>query len=382
MGSCFSAGIKSESPLLYFVCFNGIRHLCSVWMLRKDEGVNHKFVIKSSRKVSSSIMPSTRTIGEILHSPNLKNFCYDELKEATNYFSIDYELGQGFSRCVFKRWIDDKHALKPYRLETGMVKSLSPKSCCSQQEWLAETQYLGQLSHPNLAKLIGYCLHEDHRLLVYEFIPNGNLENHLYGIGFHCQPLSWNLYMKIALGAARGLAFLHYEADVTYRDFKASKILLDSNYNAKLCEFGFAKDGSTHGKCNAFARFLGTAGYAAPEYISTGHVTTKCDVYSFGVVLLEILTGRQAICRNKPSEDQVAEFAKSLASECNISQVPNPAVLGKHSTNSTLKVAQLACQCVLTNPKLRPNMKEVVEVLEELHDYGKSNCPMNYAMQK
>ncbi|KAG8651279.1 hypothetical protein MANES_07G107900v8 [Manihot esculenta] len=354
MGLCFSAGIQSESAL----------HCC------------RNYMDKSSSKASSAIvpLPAQITRDEILESPNLKIFCFRELKEATGDFSQDNELRTGEFGCFFKGWVDE-HTLKAVRPETGMaiaVKVVCEKSCQGQQEWLAKIKYLGQLRHPNLVKLIGFCLEDDHWLLVYEFMLNGNLQNHLFRFGNHSQPLSWNLYMKIALGAAKGLAYLHNEADVTCRDFKASNILLDSNYNAKLCDFGLAKNGPTNGK--NFAGFLGTAGYIAPEYISTGHVTAKSNVYNFGVVLLEILSGRQSISIIKPSEGQdFVEWARNLASAGKFSHFMNNLdVLGQNSSDSFLKVAKLAFQCVSKEPNSRPTMKDVVEVLQELQDFSEN----------
>ncbi|KAJ9160017.1 hypothetical protein P3X46_025458 [Hevea brasiliensis] len=346
MWSCFSSGNKTQND----AHFGGI----------------------DMRKVSSATVPSIlQTNGGILQSPDLVSFGFSELKEATSNFNQDAVLGEDGFGLVFKGWID-KDSLRPARPETGMpiaVKRLNQKGVRGQQEWLAEIKYMGQLHHPNLVKLIGYCLEDDHRLLVYEFIPNGNLEDHLFGRNSHCQSLSWDIYMKVALGAAKGLAFLHSEADVIYRDFKTSNILLDMNYNAKLSDLGLAKDGPTGCNTHVSTRVLGTEGYAAPEYIRTGHLTAKSDVYSFGVVLLEVLSGRRAIDRNKPSGEQnLAWWARSTINKHKFSQVLNPAILGQYSITSVIKVAQLASQCVSEEPKSRPKMKDVVEILELLLD--------------
>ncbi|MBA0842159.1 hypothetical protein Goarm_002003, partial [Gossypium armourianum] len=251
----------------------------------------------SSSRVSSMSMP--RTEGEILQSSNLKSFNFSELRTATRNFRPDSVLGEGGFGCVFKGWIDE-NSLTAAKPGTGLViavKRLNQEGFQGHQEWLgsvvvilasylepslpspvtcyssstpAEINYLGQLHHPNLVKLIGYCLEDDHRLLVYEFMPKGSLENHLFRRNSYFQPLSWNLRMKVALGAAKGLAFLHSdEAKVIYRDFKTSNILLDSNYNAKLSDFGLAKDGPTGDKSHVSTRVMGTYGYAAPEYMAT-----------------------------------------------------------------------------------------------------------------
>ncbi|KDP46111.1 hypothetical protein JCGZ_06622 [Jatropha curcas] len=215
---------------------------------------------KSSSKVSSVTVPSTaQTKGHILNSPNLKRFNFSELKAATRDFGQDTVLASGATCTVFEGWIDCL-SLKPSGPDTGMpvaVKRLRDNR--GQQEWLSEIRYMGQLLHPNLVKLIGYCLEDDHRLLVYEFVPNGSLENRLFG----------------------------------------------------------------------------------------SHVSKKSDKYSFGIVLLEMLSGRRAIELDRQSE---------------------PIHLGEHSGSSALKVAQLAYECVSGEPKFRPDIKDVVKILENLQD--------------
>ncbi|KAI9389519.1 hypothetical protein POPTR_008G056400v4 [Populus trichocarpa] len=361
MGSCFSARVKAES----LPC-NGLN--------TKYAGRSGNDRSGSSSKVSSSTVPSTpRTQGEILQSSNLKSFSFNELKAATRNFRPDSVLGEGGFGCVFKGWIDE-HSLTAAKPGTGIViavKRLSQESFQGHQEWLAEINYLGQLYHPNLVKLIGYCLEDDHRLLVYEFMPKGSLENHLFRRASYFQPLSWNLRMKVALGAAEGLAYLHSDkAKVIYRDFKASNILLDSSYGAKLSDFGLAKDGPTGSKSHVSTRVMGTHGYAAPEYMATGHLTAKSDVYSFGVVLLEMLSGRRAIDKNRPSKEQyLVEWARPyLSSKRRIFQVMDARIQGQYSSSDALKAANLAIQCLSAEPRYRPNMEEVVKALEQLHN--------------
>ncbi|KAJ8647037.1 hypothetical protein MRB53_000060 [Persea americana] len=167
----------------------------------------------------------------------------------------DSLLGEGGFGYVFKGWIDEQ-TLAPARAGSGMViavKKLKPEGFQGHKEWLAEANYLGQLHHPNLVKLIGYCS---------EGGP---------------QPLSWAVRIKVAIGAARGLSFLHdSESQVIYRDVKASNILLDGEYNAKLSDFGLAKDGPTGDKTHVSTQVMGTHGYAAPEYIATG--SSMCHI--------------------------------------------------------------------------------------------------------
>eukprot|EP00262_Sarcandra_glabra_P004721 TRINITY_DN1594_c0_g1_i1.p1 TRINITY_DN1594_c0_g1~~TRINITY_DN1594_c0_g1_i1.p1 ORF type:complete len:436 (+),score=65.34 TRINITY_DN1594_c0_g1_i1:185-1492(+) len=366
MGNCWSARIKAESP------FNSV----------SSSGPNSKNVISkdesdasgSSSKIStSSVPPTPRSEGEILQSSNVKSFSLIELKNATRNFRPDSVLGEGGFGSVFKGWIDE-HTYAATRPGTGIViavKRLNQESFQGHREWLAEVNYLGQLYHPNLVKLIGYCLEDEHRLLVYEFMPRGSLENHLFRRGSYFQPLSWNLRMKVALGAAKGLAFLHSaETKVIYRDFKTSNVLLDSSYNAKLSDFGLAKDGPTGDKSHVSTRVMGTYGYAAPEYLATGHLTAKSDVYSFGVVLLEMLSGRRAVDKNRPSgEHNLVEWAKPyMIHKRKIFRVLDTRLDGQYSLDGAHKVASLALQCLSTEGKFRPNMDEVVAALEQLQD--------------
>ncbi|KAH9328789.1 hypothetical protein KI387_000897, partial [Taxus chinensis] len=225
-----------------------------------------------SNRTDSSNLSTTMSEGQILPSANLKAFTFNDLKSATRNFRPDSVLGEGGFGCVFKGWVDEQGftASKPGSGIVIAVKKLNQESLQGHKEWLTEVNYLGQLHHPNLVKLTGYCAEDDHRLLVYEFMSKGSLENHLFRRGSSYQPLSWAIRMKIATGAAKGLAFLHNaEKQVIYRDFKTSNILLDSHYNAKLSDFGLAKDGPTGDKTHVSTRVMGTYGYAAPKYVAT-----------------------------------------------------------------------------------------------------------------
>ncbi|KAF9601946.1 hypothetical protein IFM89_024280 [Coptis chinensis] len=208
--------------------------------------------------------------GQLLPSPNLIIFSFEELKKATDNFGSNIVMGEGRFGEVFKGWIDDKSDSKNGSGYFIAVKRFNTESFESFREWQAEVNLLGRISHPNLVKLLGYCWEEKELLLIYEFMQQGSLESHLFGRGSAVQPLSWNLRLKIVLGAARGLAFLHSSQQIIYRDFKASHILLDGNYNAKLSDFSLAMNGPMGGISPVHTRIMGTYGYAAPEYIATG----------------------------------------------------------------------------------------------------------------
>ncbi|CAJ1933121.1 unnamed protein product [Sphenostylis stenocarpa] len=336
-----------------------------------------------SKVLEVSVPQTLQSEGEILHSSNLKNFSLTELTAATRNFRKDSVLGEAGFGSVFKGWIDD-HSLSAAKPGTGIVvavKRLGQDSFQGHKEWLArrgmtyeasledEVNYLGQLSHPHLVKLIGYCFEDRDRLLVYEFMPRGSLENHLFMRGSYFHPISWGLRLKVAFGAAKGLAFLHSaETKVIYRDFKTSNVLLDSNYNAKLADLGLAKDAPTLDKSHVSTRVMGTYGYAAPEYLATGHVSAKSDVFSFGVVLLELLSGRRAVDKNRPSgQHNLVEWAKPyLANKRKILRVLDNRLEGQYDVDDALKVATLALRCLATESKLRPTMDEVVKDLEQL----------------
>ncbi|KAL9361612.1 hypothetical protein Peur_044397 [Populus x canadensis] len=300
----------------------------------------------------------------------LLQFTFQELKSATGNFRPDSILGEGGFGYVFKGWIEENGTApaKPGSGITVAVKSLKPDGLQGHREWVAEVDFLGQLHHPNLVKLIGYCIEDDQRLLVYEFMTRGSLENHLFR---RTIPLPWSNRIKIALGAAKGLAFLHGGPEpVIYRDFKTSNILLDSEYNAKLSDFGLAKAGPQGDKTHVSTRVVGTYGYAAPEYVMTGHLTSKSDVYSFGVVLLEILTGRRSMDKKRPSGEQnlVAWARPYLADKRKMYQLVDPRLELNYSLKAVQKVSQLAYSCLSRDSKSRPTMDEVVKVLTPLQD--------------
>ncbi|CAN7048144.1 hypothetical protein IGI04_025713 [Brassica rapa subsp. trilocularis] len=305
--------------------------------------------------------------GQILPIPNLRIFSLAELRAATRNFKSENVLGEGGFGKVFKGWLEEKG---PGSHSTGTViavKKLNSESFQGFEEWQCEVNFLGRVSHPNLVKLLGYCLEGDELLLVYEYMQKGSLENHLFRKGSVVQPLSWEIRLRIAIGAAKGLAFLHAsEKQVIYRDFKASNILLDSSYNAKLSDFGLAKLGPSASQSHITTRVMGTHGYAAPEYVATGHLYVKSDNYGFGVVLAEILTGLHALDPTRPTgQHNLTDWIKPHLSERRkLRRIMDPRLEGKYPFKSAFRVAQLSLKCLEPEPKNRPSMTEVVESLE------------------
>ncbi|KAJ9673310.1 hypothetical protein PVL29_023104 [Vitis rotundifolia] len=304
-------------------------------------------------------------------TPDLKMFTFAELKRATRNFMPRTMLGEGGFGRVFKGWVDEK-TYAPTKVCVGIpvaVKKSNPESEQGLKEWQSEVKFLGKFSHPNLVKLLGYCCEDKQFLLVYEYMHKGSLENHLFTLG--AESLTWEIRLKIAIGAARGLAFLHTsEKTVIYRDFKSSNILLDGDYNAKLSDFGFAKLGPSDGDSHVTTQIVGTYGYAAPEYIATGHLYVKSDVYGFGVVLLEMLTGKQALDINRPAGQQnLVEWTKpSLPNKRKLKKIMDPRLRDLYPLKAATQVAELILNCLESDPKKRPSMEEVLETLKRINE--------------
>ncbi|KAK9288198.1 hypothetical protein L1049_016647 [Liquidambar formosana] len=304
-------------------------------------------------------LPTSISELEILSTPNLKAFSFNELRNATRNFHSDSVLGEGGFGSVFKGWIDQQTlaATEPGSGLVVAVKMNNTESFQGRKEWLTEVNYLGQLRHPNLVKLIGYCLDGERHLLVYEFMPKGSLDDHLFRRRRQRpQPLSWAVRIKVAIGAARGLCFLHdAKSQVIYRDFKPSNILLDAA-------------GPTGDRTHVSTQVMGTFGYAAPEYVATGQLTAKSDVYGFGVVLLELLSGRRVIDRSKvPVEQNLVIWAKPyLGNKIKLSRIMDPMLKGQYPQKGAYTAAILALQCLSAEAKERPRMADVLATLERL----------------
>ncbi|CAH1432065.1 unnamed protein product [Lactuca virosa] len=328
----------------------------------------------SAKRISYTDINSS-TLSEDLSTSlagsNLYVFNLAELKVITQSFSSCNFLGEGGFGPVHKGFIDDK--LRPgLKAQPVAVKVLNIDGGQGHREWLTEVVFLGQLRHPHLVKLIGYCCEDEHRVLVYEYMARGSLENQLFRR--FSVSLPWSTRMKIALHAAKGLAFLHEAKNpVIYRDFKASNILLDSDYTAKLSDFGLAKDGPEGDDTHVSTRVMGTHGYAAPEYLMTGHLTAASDVYSFGVVLVELLTGRKSMDKSRSNREQnLAEWARPQlkGGARKLNRIMDPRLESQYSETGAEKAAELAYQCLSHRPKARPTMSMIVNALEPLAEYN------------
>ncbi|KAJ6703815.1 SERINE/THREONINE-PROTEIN KINASE ACTIVE SITE PROTEIN-RELATED [Salix viminalis] len=289
--------------------------------------------LPSFRRLSFSDLSrssSTRINEDLAQSfgPDLFDFQLSELRAITHNFSSDFLLGEGGFGTVHKGYVDD-NLRQGLKAQAVAVKLLDIEGLQGHREWLAEVIFLGQLRHSNLVKLIGYCCEEEERLLVYEFMSRGSLENHLFKR--LSVSLPWGTRLKIATGAAKGLAFLHgAEKPVIYRDFKTSNVLLDSDFTAKLSDFGLAKMGPEGSETHVTTRVMGTYGYAAPEYVSTDRSRPK-------------------------SEQNIINWAKPyLTSSRRLRCIMDPRLAGQYSVKGAKHMALLALQCISLNPRDRP----------------------------
>ncbi|MFS8012465.1 putative protein kinase RLK-Pelle-RLCK-VIIa-2 family [Helianthus anomalus] len=301
---------------------------------------------------------------------NLREFSITELKTATRNFNRALMIGEGGFGGVYRAVIRKADG-SGQKIDVA-IKQLSRRGLQGHKEWLTEVNVLGFVDHPNLVKLVGYSSEDDERgiqrLLVYEYMQNRSVQDHLSRFQ---TPLPWSTRLKIARDAARGLAYLHegMEFQIIFRDFKSSNILLDKNWNAKLSDFGLARLGPSDELSHVSTAVVGTVGYAAPEYVQTGRLTYKSDVWSFGIFLYELITGRRPFDRNKPKNEQKLFHwvRRHLSNDPQkFQKILDPRLEGNYSVKSAQKLAAVANKCLHRQPKMRPKMSQVVEILNTI----------------
>ncbi|CAI0406811.1 unnamed protein product [Linum tenue] len=302
-------------------------------------------------------------------APQLKGarwFSYEELKKCTSNFSGSNELGSGGYGKVYRGMLSDGQIVAVKRARQGSLQG--------GQEFKTEIELLSRVHHKNLLALIGFCFEQGEQMLVYEFMPNGSLKESLTGkSGIH---LDWRRRLRIALGSARGLAYLHELANppIIHRDIKSTNILLDQNLSAKVADFGLSRLVCDSTKGHVSTQVKGTLGYLDPEYYMTQQLTEKSDVYSFGVVVLELVTARQPIEKGKYIVRQVRAKMTLEAEEeeeedyCGLKDMIDPSIIAEVGTAGTSlrRVLELAMQCVEESAGDRPTMSQAVKTIEEI----------------
>ncbi|KAL2904896.1 Proline-rich receptor-like protein kinase PERK9 [Bienertia sinuspersici] len=312
-------------------------------------------------------------------------FTYQELYQATSGFSDEKLLGEGGFGRVYKGLLVDGRLVAVKQLKVGGGQG--------EREFKAEVEIISRIHHRHLVSLVGYCILENKRLLVYDYVPNDTLHFHLHGKGltFIASPvfslcynltmnalilvgngrpvMDWTTRVKIAVGAARGITYLHEDCHprIIHRDIKSSNILLDNNFEAQVSDFGLAKlamDADTH----VSTRVMGTFGYMAPEYATSGKLTEKSDVFSFGVVLLELITGRKPVDESQPLGDEsLVEWARPLLTHAietgEVDGLVDPLLENNYIESEMFRMIEAAAACVRHSAAKRPRMGLVLRAL-------------------
>uniref|UniRef100_A0A1D1ZAC7 non-specific serine/threonine protein kinase n=1 Tax=Anthurium amnicola TaxID=1678845 RepID=A0A1D1ZAC7_9ARAE len=281
-----------------------------------------------------------------------------ELEEATGGFADDNVIGEGGYGIVYHGVLENNTQVA--------VKNLLNNRGQAEKEFKVEVEAIGRVRHKNLVRLLGYCAEGAHRMLVYEYVDNGNLEQWLYGDVGPTSPLTWEIRMNIILGTAKGLMYLHegLEPKVVHRDIKSSNILLDKQWNPKVSDFGLAKLLGSE-RSYVTTRVMGTFGYVAPEYAGTGMLNERSDVYSFGILIMEIISGRRPVDYSRPpGEVSLVDWLKVMVSNRNSEGVLDPKMSEKPSSRPLKKALLVALRCVDPDSQKRPKMGHVIHMLE------------------
>ncbi|XP_050108682.1 probable LRR receptor-like serine/threonine-protein kinase RFK1 isoform X2 [Malus sylvestris] len=286
-----------------------------------------------------------------------RTFTLEQIKADSNNFDSANKIGEGGFGPVYKGQLPDGSLIA--------IKQLSSNSRQGNREFVNEMGLISCLQHPNIVKLHGYCIEEDHLLLVYEYMENNSLAHALFNQENHQIKLDWPTRFKICIGIARGLAFLHEESriKIVHRDIKATNVLLDADLNPKISDFGLAKLYEEE-KTHISTKVAGTIGYMAPEYALWGHLTNKADVYSFGVVALEIASGK----KNNHVPNNICfsllDWAYELQQTGNLKELIDESLGNEVNDKEAEVMVNVILLCTNVSPSLRPTMSEVVSMLE------------------
>ncbi|XP_028768725.1 wall-associated receptor kinase 3 [Neltuma alba] len=309
------------------------------------------------------------------HTDRSKIFSEDELRTATNNFDESRILGRGGQGTVYKGILPDNTLVAIKKSRIGG----DPRQI---KDFINEVAVLSQINHRNVVKLFGCCLETEVPLLVYEYVDNGTLLEHIDPLKSE-HPLSWEIRLRVAVETAEAISYLHSAASIPiiHRDIKSANILLDHNHRAKVSDFGASRLVPLD-ETQVTTVVQGTLGYLDPEYLLTGQLNEKSDVYSFGVVLVELVTGNKAVDFNKPEQRNLAMHFASSLKEDNLWEILDKRVLDQKNEEQLKEVAFLARKCIRVNGEERPTMKEVATELEGLismkkHPWGKREDVMS-----
>ncbi|XP_021313526.1 receptor-like serine/threonine-protein kinase ALE2 isoform X2 [Sorghum bicolor] len=364
LSSVFAFILCAGAALVVYFKLRNRSHLTEASLVpTKPAGPGSAMVGSRLESRPISVSPSFSS-SLVAYKGSAKTFNLVEMERATLGFDESRIIGEGGFGRVYEGILEDG--------ERVAIKVLKRDDQQGTREFLAEVEMLSRLHHRNLVKLIGICTEGHSRCLVYELVPNGSVESHLHDKG--AARFDWDARLKIALGAARALAYLHEDSSprVIHRDFKSSNILLEHDFTPKVSDFGLARTALGEGNEHISTRVMGTFGYVAPEYAMTGHLLVKSDVYSYGVVLLELLTGRKPVDMLRPAgqENLVAWAGSLLTSRDGLESIIDPSLGSSIPFDSIAKVAAIASMCVQPEVDQRPFMGEVVQALKLVCNEG------------
>ncbi|KAI5659751.1 hypothetical protein M9H77_28544 [Catharanthus roseus] len=292
---------------------------------------------------------------------HLKRFTIRELQIATNNFSSKNILGQGGFGVVYKGCLPNRTLVA--------VKRLRDPNFTGEVQFQTEVEMIGLALHRNLLRLYGFCMTPEERLLVYPYMSNGSVADRLRDTDQEKPSLDWGKRLHIALGAARGLVYLHEQCNpkIIHRDVKAANILLDESFEAVVGDFGLAKLLDTR-ESHVTTAVRGTIGHIAPEYLSTGQSSEKTDVFGFGILLLELITGLKALDagNGQVQKGMILDWVRNLYEGKRLEVLVDRDLKGSFEAEELEKVVQVALQCTQSNPNLRPRMSEVMKILEAI----------------
>lgn len=341
-------------------------------------------IIPSPPEITLKPPPSERNkssgdkgFGSIFASKRTKNpisateYSIADLQMATNSFSQDNLIAEGALGRIYRAEFPDGKILAVKKLDTSTLSLQKP------EDFLEAVSNMSRLHHPNITELVGYCTEHEQYLLVYEYFDNGSLYDVLHMADETTRNLTWNIRVKIALGTARVLEYLHEvcSPSIVHKKFKSSNILLDDDLNPRLSDCGIA---ALNPNSERQAQVVGSFGYSAPEYVMSGIYTMKSDVYSFGVVMLELLTGRKPLDSSRTrSEQSLVRWATPQLHDIDaLANMVDPALKGIYPAKSLSRFADIIALCIQPEPEFRPPMSEVVQVLVRMMQRASLNKRM------
>ncbi|KAJ1698394.1 hypothetical protein LUZ63_006906 [Rhynchospora breviuscula] len=334
---------------------------CLTWIVLRRKKRQDRYNIEEGREPllvaeEDDVIDYDELSGEFEKETGPQRLRYGELAVATKYFSEANKLGQGGFGGVYRGF------LKKIKLDVA-IKRVAKGSQQGKKEYISEVKIISQLRHRNLVRLVGWCHERGDLLLVYELMPNGSLDSHLYGKG---GLLSWPVRFKVALGLASAILYLHEESDrcVLHRDIKSSNVMLDSEFNAKLGDFGLAKLVDHTGAAQTTV-LAGTLGYLAPECFTTGKASKESYVYSFGVVALEIACGRRPV-EPKEEKDKVrlVPWVWGLYGKNTILEAVDKRLDGEYDEKEMERLIVVGLWCTHPDYNLRPSIRQAMHVLQ------------------